>query len=1543
MGPMPFDQSTRNRLARFVGEARALLSEEFNRQLQHVYGLDPTSGEVTPIERLTALDDAHRETAHILRETLDYYMASASAKEKEALDRIVREQAFTVLNRLCALRMAEARGLLLESIAKGPQSQGFQLYARLAGPALGETGEAYRSYLFSLFDEVAVDLPTLFGRYAPEGRLFPRSTALNALLVLLNDPDLESLWTEDETIGWIYQYFNSNEERQAMRQSRAPQNSRELAVRNQFFTPRYVVEFLTDNTLGRIWYEMTKGETSLIDNCRYLVRRKHPFFLAEGEEPPQPFDPSRTPLSNPDLPGDMWVRPNPELEDIDAIFHYALTVGGYDYAKAHLGIECGELANQKQVHFKELGKWEGTFEELRCCLFFEQRRYHHFGYSPQGEDETAIIELYKTIGERWDYEVEHIPHRSLKDPREIKMLDPACGSMHFGLYAFDLFEQIYAEAWDLEARLGSSALQRLADLDPLHDTYPDREAFLRDVPRLIIERNIHGIDIDPRAVQISGLSLWLRAQKRWQGLGLKPNERPQIRKSNIVCAEPMPGDLQMLEDFLATLTGERLEKLVRQVWHLPEERSVRVTPQMTAALTKLVRTVWQEMELAGEAGSLLTIEETLRETIKTARKEAEEKTPLFQVLEFGLDEPTKEHDHVMASDKKMDFFDTTEDLVLASLQEYAGQTESDIGYRRRLFAGDASQGFAFIEVLRNRFDVILMNPPFGAPSHRSKKYIETRFSRSKGDILANFIERMLHLCKRDGLVGAITNRTCFYLVSQATFREEVLQHDGFIALMADLGSGVLEAMVETAAYTLSPRQPLENKALVIRCLMHTNKDAIIQGSIDSLKNIPADNLFTINPQEFARLSGSPYCYWVSSLIIRKIAHFPRLEGNYGAVRVGLQTGDDERFLRAFWEVPAILIGGAFKKDASQDEIRKKFVNGKCWAFYSKTDQAYPWFSPISMVVNWQNDGLVLKEFFRSNGISPSRYIRSEDRYFKPGFSYMGRSIRIVPFIVPKGVIPMAVRSQVYTEIETRYKLLGYCASVIASSICRFRGGSFGGPMFQASIIQNLPVPNLDKIHEEIIGLIDTEYNLRRNIIAQYEPNQEFCLPGLLLSIDSESGNWSRLSLLGPDIELGIAKAMDLTENQLDEISRDLRESLEMQYSTMDLESEGNDYSDTDENEEALATVSFIEDTPRTSSEELLSYLVGASLGLWDIRMGLDSALLPLLQSAFDPLPVCPLGSLVGVEGLPASPGKIVSEAWLHARPDAITLPDVVDGQVLGQDGQRYPAIVSDDKYPLKIAWNGILVDDPGHYFDIVMRARAALRLLWCEQAEVIEQETCQVLGISELRDYYRKPSGFFADHLKRYSKNRRQAPIYWPLSTPSCSYTLWLYYHRLSDQTLFTCVNDFVDPKLQQVGEDAARLRQKKGRSSAEEKELERLVDFEHELQDLRAELLRVAAFWKPNLNDGVQITAAPLWRLFQHKPWQKKLKETWQKLEAGEYDWAHLAYSIWPERVREKCKSDKSLAIAHDLERLFIEPIGKKKSKRKKKTKEDLPDNMFE
>ena len=522
----------------------------------------------------------------------------------------------------------------------------------MAGTALGETGDAYRTYLFSVFDELAQDLPGLFDRYAPQGRLFPTNTILSSgnpakpgLIELIDDAEIEPLWAEDETIGWIYQYFNSKEERKAMRDaSQAPRNSRELAVRNQFFTPRYVVEFLVDNTLGRLWFNATGGQTSLRERCQYLL-------VKPDEAPP------------------------------------AAT--------------------------------------------------------------------------------------KLRDPRTLKLLDPACGSMHFGLYAFDLFETIYAEYWDLseefttedtdeerfttedtectEKEIRENSVSSVSSV--VKTDYCTREAYLRDVPRLIIEHNIYGVDIDPRAAQIASLALWLRAQRAWHDAGVKAKDRPLIGRGHVLAAIAPPAESELRQQFAARLDrqdAELFEKTLHLLKGLPE---LGVLLQAERELPDLIRQVY-----VGTGTGLF----------------AEQERENWQRAEARLREALT-------------------DFALAARSTYQG----------RLFAQDALQGLRLIDLCREAFDVVVMNPPFGALSAGVKDQLGRAYPRSKNDLLAIFVERGLELLRPGGRIGAITSRTCFFLSSFQKWREQVVLGIARPEVMADLGHGVMDdAMVEAAAYCL---------------------------------------------------------------------------------------------------------------------------------------------------------------------------------------------------------------------------------------------------------------------------------------------------------------------------------------------------------------------------------------------------------------------------------------------------------------------------------------------------------------------------------------------------------------------------------------------------------------------------------------------------------------------------------------------------------------------------------------------------------------------
>ena len=190
---------------------------------------------------------------------------------------------------------------------------------------------------------------------------------------------------------------------------------------------------------------------------------------------------------------------------------------------------------------------------------------------------------------------------------------------------------------------------------------------------------------------------------------------------------------------------------------------------------------------------------------------------------------------------------------------------------------------------------------------------------------------------------------------------------------------------------------------------------------------------------------------------------------------------------------------------------------------------------------------------------------------------------------------------------------------------------------------------------------------------------------------------------------------------------------------------------------------------------------------------------------------------------------------------------------------------------------------------------------------------------TSLRTWFSR--SYFARHISAYSAFGRKAPLYWQLATSSGCYSVWLYYHRVSRDTLYRLLNEYATPKLEHEERKLTNLIQDAGSnpSASKRKEIEEQERFVSELLAFSNELARVAPLWAPNLNDGVIINFAPLWRLVpQNRAWQNECRKTWDALCKGDYDWAHLAMHLWPERVVLKCAQDRSLAIAHDLEDVF-------------------------
>ncbi len=635
------DKATRNAIERATQQARRLLEDDFSSQLEGTFDV-LRSGVVAPKGGVHLSARQHFQREKIVA-AIEHKCAAGTTAVAAVTD-YVRDAAFTTLNRFVALKMLEGRQLVQECITSGEQSGGYREFCGMApGLALLPDAAGYRLYIESLFDEFSTEIKVLFDRRDAASGLWPKRQTFEMLLTILNDADLSRVWGEDETIGWVYQFFNSADERKKMRdESQAPRNGRELAVRNQFFTPRYVVQFLVDNTLGRMWSEMRAGPTSLTKICEYLVRAD-----AEPSEP-----------------------------------------------------------------------------------------------------------------------------RSPKDPRDLRVLDPACGSGHFLIYSFDLLLAIYEEAWSAAEPAPKSEVTGHS----LREDYLDLADLRRAAPKLIVELNLHGVDIDPRCAQIAALALWLRAQRAWNDIGIVASARPHIQRTHIVLAEPMPGDANLVDEFAARLNPPLLQDLFK----------------------KMVG----ESRLAGDLGTLLRVEDGIATELRRAREQFVKQRGTTGFLP-GMEPVIRQGSLNLSGIDDDGFFHEAETRILEALRDFAETATGSASVRRRLFAGDAAQGVALIDLVRTEFDVVLMNPPFGASSLAAKKEFEKFYPRTKNDVYAAFVERGIELLHHRGLLGAITSRTGFFLSSFQKWREEILLKEAPPVVFADLGYGVLDsAMVEVAAYCL---------------------------------------------------------------------------------------------------------------------------------------------------------------------------------------------------------------------------------------------------------------------------------------------------------------------------------------------------------------------------------------------------------------------------------------------------------------------------------------------------------------------------------------------------------------------------------------------------------------------------------------------------------------------------------------------------------------------------------------------------------------------
>jgi hypothetical protein len=849
-----------NRIARLAQGARDALRKDVSNSLERV--LKPESA-----ERLAFPEDVARLER----------LAEADP------DALVERVAYTWFNRLCALRFMDARGYtpvgcvtsrpdetlpaILADARQGilhpefPLSQANRqrVLSLLDGgmPAQDPLGEAYTLLLLSACAAYRDSMGYLFGgsledrsamRLLHPNNLTAEDGVLAHIVTGMDDEACKSV----EVLGWLYQFYIA-ERREEWNDSKDKAKPKDIAPATQLFTPNYIVRFLAENSLGRLWM-----------------------------------------LNNPD---------------------------------------------------------SGLSEQMDYYI------------APKRGEEGPFIEV--------------------DGPEDITVCDPACGSGHILVYAFDLLFQMYQEEGYLDA----------------------------EIPALILQNNLYGMEIDPRAAEIASFALEMKAREKDSDFFHKDVD------PHITVLEPITFTAQEIQ---GTSLAEN-HALLDAFKHLTECGSLYVP----------------------KPEDLQDVENTL------------------EVVSKGSDVFNRE-------------------------------TPSKLGKME-----------AALEALGRRYSCVIANPPYmgsGKFDVWTSQWVKDNYPDEKNDLCTCFIKRGAQMTGTKGYAAIITSDTCMYISSFEKMRKKLLSDASIVAFIDTRGSNAHPDVFDAnAGWVLCNTKPVEGEkgAFVKLKQRIADKPAALR---EAIHNPDCGWFYRVDQQDFKSIPGWPIAYWASEAVFEAFKSNPPL-GDYIDARVGLITGDVNRFLKFWNEVSFNTI--TFGCMPGQKNSTK-------WVPVTKGGEFRRWYGNNSFVLNWENDGW---EMTHDNfvGTRLRAHNFNGDQAFKEGITWSTVTSSVFHCrYVPNGF--MFDTAGPFCEVTVPsmlYFVLGYMSSCVYRYFMTLLNPTLN---FPPGYLESVPfaISSVDK--HKVDELTRTNINVSKIDWDSFETSWDFvthplCQPGEPL-IERQFAHWS---------------------------------------------------------------------------------------------------------------------------------------------------------------------------------------------------------------------------------------------------------------------------------------------------------------------------------------------------------------------------------------------------------------------------------------------------
>ncbi|WP_338952677.1 BREX-1 system adenine-specific DNA-methyltransferase PglX [Fusobacterium nucleatum] len=924
------------------------------------------------------------------------------------------------------------------------------------------------------------------------------------------------------------------------------------------------------------------------------------------------------------------------------------------------------------------------------------------------------------LKDNWKYYIDLENEENLEKIKieDIKILDPAMGSGHILVYAFDLLFEIYEN-------LGWSTKETVLS---------------------ILKNNLYGLEIDERAGQLASFALMMKAREKFSRLF------SVLKREN---------------DFkLNTLIIEESNSL-----------SERVKNKIKANNLNSLNKIIQEFEDAKEYGSILKLESIDKELLERE----------FNILKESFN--NNEQETLIFNEEEI-IIDINEELELI---------ESLINQHI---------------TLTNQYETVVTNPPYMGGkgfSPKLKTYIEKNYKDSKSDLFAVFIERCNDFTKKNCYTSMITMQSWMFLSSFETLRKNIIEKTEIKSLnhlgtraFSEIGGEV----VSTVAWISKKISP-QNEGTYIRLVDYNNAELKEQEFYNKA------NYFQAKQRGFEKIPGSPIAYWASDKI-REIFEKNQKLGEIGEAKSGLQTGNNEKFLRQWFEISNKKIGYNIK---NSEECKIK--NYK-WLPQVKGGGFRKWYGNLDYVVNYENEGQEIKNYEGTGMIKNSQF------YFLEGLTWSHTTSGSFAIrYLPQGFL-FNVEAPTLYKLPNNYYYLGLLNTKITDMLFGLLNESMH---YLAGDIIKLPFIFLKK---EIINFI-----VQQNISISKE------------EWDSRETSWDfeKLSLIdGKDLKIAYKNYCNHWRDNFVQLHKNEEELNRLFIEIYDLQDEMDEkvsFDDITILKKEANIIQIDNSIPKEFSTESEKYLYDRGVSL---EFNKDELVKQFLSYA--------VGCIMGRYSINKS-GLII------ANNDDILELSENNFIVKGTDGEIRQEIESKflpDEF-------GIIpiTDEKDFSNDIVEKVKEFIKFVYGE--ENLKDNLnfiAEALGNKDnkpaeeiIRTYFIKD--FYSDHLQRYQKR----PIYWLMNSgKKNAFSCLFYMHRYEPLTVARVRADYLIPYQEmlenkkkfierQLSDDDISAKEKKNI----EKQLKELDTLLKELREYANEVKHIAEQKIPlDLDDGVNV-----------------------------------------------------------------------------------------